>query len=143
MNRQCRRLPRGAGARLHAAGASLLACALLALLPGCGGGEASSYRPQQWSGLDVALESRPSPPRAGMNEFLVTVTDQHGRPGFDLVVSLRANDTEPWTQAIEDGQMGVYRRAVKIDPAKDRALQVQLQGRNATGVLSFPLTAQQ
>ncbi len=129
---------------LRGVSASLLACALFATLPGCGGGgEAPAFKPQQWRGMDVALESRPSPPRAGMNEFLVTITDQRGRPGFDLVVSLRTRETEPWTQAIEDGQMGVYRRAVKIDPATDKTLQVQLQGGNAKGVLSFPLTAQQ
>ncbi len=129
---------------LRGLGASLLACALFATLPGCGSGsQAPAVKPQQWRGMDVSLESRPNPPRAGMNEFLVTITDQHGRPGFDLVVSLRTRETEPWTQAIEDGQMGVYRRALKIDPATDKMLQVQLRGGNATGVLSFPLTAQQ
>jgi hypothetical protein len=122
--------------------AALVAGAALALVSACGGGPAWQFKSQQWRGMDVALESRPSPPRAGMNEFLVTVTDKRGRPGFDLIVSLRTGDDQPWVQAIEDGQMGVYRRAVKIEPGVDRAVQVQLHGRDATDVLQFPLPPQ-
>lgn len=115
----------------------LLAGVLMATLSGCGGEE--QYPSQKWHNMDVMLESRPNPPRAGMNEFLVTITDKHGRPGFDLIVSLRTGDHDPWTQAIQDGQMGVFRRAVRLDPATDKMLEVQIQNKDATDVLDFPL----
>lgn len=115
------------------AGACLLTCAMLS---GCGG--AKEYAPGKWHGMDVVVESRPNPPTKGMNEFLVTVTDKHGRPGFDMVVSLRANEHDPWTQAIQDGQMGVYRRAVKVDPAIDTVLQVQIEAKGKADVINFP-----
>lgn len=120
--------------------ARFLAGALLAAaLAACGGG-APTFRSQQWHGMDVSLESRPNPPRAGMNEFLVMITDTRGRPAYNLIVSLRTRASDPWVQAIEDGQMGVYRRAVSIDPGADAVLQVQLQSQGATDVLTFPLS---
>jgi hypothetical protein len=130
----------GIGKFARLAGAGLLASLLLASLSGCGGAE--EYMSQEWHGMAVTLESRPNPPREGMNEFLVTITDGHGRPGFNIIVSLRANDQQEWTQAIQDGQMGVFRRAVKLDPQTDKALQVRLESRQATDVLSFPLKPQ-
>lgn len=111
-----------------------------AILTACGGHAPAPS--QKWNGMEVALESRPNPPRAGMNEFLVTITDPRGRPDFSLIVSLRTNQNEPWVQAIQDGQMGVYRRAVRIVPATDKMLEIQLQSRDATDVLSFPLQLQ-
>lgn len=122
---------------MRVAGAGLLAGVFMAALAGCGGEE--QYQSRQWHQMNVTLESRPNPPRAGMNEFLVTITDKHGRPGFDLIVSLRTGDHDPWTQAIQDGQMGVYRRAVKLDPATDKMLEVQIQSKDAADVLDFPL----
>lgn len=131
MNDACRSPIRRSAGRL--AGACVLFCAMLS---GCGG--AIEYQPQQWHGMNVIVESRPNPPREGMNEFLVTITDKHGRPGFDMIVSLRANEHDPWTQAIQDGQMGVYRRAVKVDPATDKVLEVQLEANGKADVLDFP-----
>jgi hypothetical protein len=140
MNNAHRSAPGGARAAARWAGVALLAGALLGMLAACGGEE--EYKSKKWHGMDVTLESRPNPPREGMNEFLVTITDKHGRPGFDLIVSLRANAQEPWIQAIQDGQMGVYRRAVRLEPATDKVLEVQLQTRDATDVLEFPLKPQ-
>ncbi len=116
--------------------------AMLFLLPmaGCSEDHSADIPPQKWQGMDVRVESRPSPPRTGMNEFLVLITDQRGRPGYDLVVSLRTADLDPWTQAIQDGQVGVYRRAAKVAPGARSVLQVQIK-RNDTevDVLRFPL----
>lgn len=139
MNSARHSVPGQAGRRAaRLAGAGVLAV-LLGLLAACGGEE--GYTAQKWRGMDVMLESRPNPPRAGMNEFLVTITDKHGRPGFNLIVSLRTNDRQPWVQAIQDGQMGVYRRAVNIGPA-DTAMEIQLQTGDTTDVLAFPLKPQ-
>ncbi len=117
----------------------MLAGLAFGLLTACGADTAQNQPPQRWQNLDVQIESRPNPPRAGMNEFLVMVNDSRGRPAHDLVVSLRSGDADPWKQAIQDGQVGVYRTAVKIEPGANPVLQVQLQGKDAEGVLRFPL----
>ncbi len=123
-------------------GARFAAALLLSTLAACGGEPAQDAPPQRWQDLEVRIESRPSPPRAGMNEFLVMATNSRGRPAYNLVVSLRTSDASPWTQAIEDGQMGVYRRAVKLEPGVGAVLQVQIKSRDAEGVLYFPLKQQ-
>jgi hypothetical protein len=115
---------------------------LLALLAACGGERAADTPPQQWQNLEVKVESRPSPPRMGMNEVLVMVTDGRGRPGYDVMVSLRTSDQDPWKQAIEDGQVGVYRRAVEFAPGARSVLQVQLKRNDKEGVLLFPVAVQ-
>lgn len=115
---------------------------LAMLLAACGEDRAADAPPQKWRDLEVRIESRPSPPRAGMTEFLVMVTDGHGRPTYNLVVSLRTSDRDSWKQAIEDGQMGVYRRAVEVAPGDKSVLQVQLRRNDVGDVLYFPLKLQ-
>ncbi len=115
---------------------------LLGLLAACGGNTAQDLPPQHWHDLEVSVESRPSPPRPGANEFLVMVTNSRGRPAYNLVVSLRTQDSEAWKQAIEDGQVGVYRTAVKIEPGAAAVLQVQVRAQDGEGVLKFPLQVQ-
>lgn len=110
------------------------------VLAACSGGnEALEVPAQSWQGLEVRVESRPTPPRAGANEFLVIISEKRGRPAHDLVVSLRTSDRDDWKQAIQDGQVGVYRRAIEAEPGQRAILQVQLKGRGAEGVLRFPL----
>lgn len=118
--------------------------AMFLALAGCGGNEQAAAIPgQKWLDQDVQIESRPAPPRPGMNEILVMVTGAHGRPTYDLVVSLRTDDHDEWKQAIEDGQIGVYRRAVEVEPGARSVLQVQIRQRLApeagASVLRFPL----
>jgi len=112
------------------------------LLAACSEDKAAGVSSQKWRDMEVSIESRPSPPRAGMDEFLVMVTDVRGRPAYNLVVSLRTNDQEPWKQGIEDGQMGVYRRAVKVESGDKPVLQVQIRRNETTDILYFPLTLQ-
>ncbi len=131
-----RRISEPLGLRVACARAA--AGLLLAALTACGG-EQAALAPQKWQGLEVSVESRPNPPRAGMNEFLVMVTDARGRPAYNLVVSLRTSPQDQWKQAIEDGQVGVYRRAVKLEPADHEVLQVQIRQKEAEGILEFPL----
>ncbi len=116
---------------------------LLAGLTACSEDRAADMPPQTWREMEVRVESRPNPPHPGMNEFLVMVTDPRGRPAHDLIVSLRASEQDSWTQAIQDGQVGVYRRAVRVAPGAGAVLQVQIR-RNGAGedVLYFPLQMQ-
>lgn len=111
----------------------------VAILAACEAGSSGAIPAQEWQGMEVRVESRPNPPRVGMNEFLVMVTDRRGRPGYDWVISLRASDQDEWKQAIEDGQVGVYRRAVKVEEGVAPTLQVQLRRGTVSEVLYFDL----
>lgn len=123
-------------------GARIASLALIGALAACDADHAADLPPQKWRDMDVRVESRPNPPRAGMNEFLVMVTDKRGRPAYDLIVSLRAGDQDGWTQAIEDGQVGVYRRAVRVGAGARSVLQVQIRRNGAEDTLYFPLQVQ-
>ena len=112
---------------------------LFPMLVACGEERTSDIPLQKWRDLEVHVESRTGPPSSDMNEFLVTVTDEHGRPGYDLIVSLRTSDQDAWTQAIEDGQVGVYRRAVKVEQGTRPVLQVQIKRNDTQNTLYFPL----
>lgn len=110
----------------------------LALLVACSGDQFADTQPQKWQGAEVRVESRPSPPRPGVNEFLVIVTGERG-PVHDIMVSVRTDDQDQWIQAIQDGEVGVYRRAAKVAPGTRSVLQVQIKRNGAEGVLRFPL----
>jgi hypothetical protein len=112
---------------------------LVAQLTACGGGQqVADTQPQMWQGAEVRVESRPSPPRPGVNEFLVIVTGKRG-PIHDLMVSIRTDDQDQWVQAIQDGEVGVYRRAAKVAVGSRSVLQVQIKHEDTEGVLRFPL----
>lgn len=113
---------------------------LLLLLAACSGGDGSApdAQPQMWQGAEVRVESRPSPPREGVNEFLVIVTGKRG-PVHDIMVSVRTDTDDPWVQAIQDGEVGVYRRAARVGTGDRSVLQVQIKRNGAEEVLLFPL----
>lgn len=116
---------------------ALLAIALVA----CGEQSPQAAIPaQHWKDMDVRIETHPSPPIAGMTEIVVIATGPHGRPAGDLIVSLRANDSRPWVQTIQDGKIGVYRRAVDMGDAGTMKLQVLLQQGQQEKIIYFPLT---
>ncbi len=125
--------------RLQKTSAKYVAVCLLGALSACSGDQAVDIPTQKWQGVEVRVEVRPSPPRAGMSEFLVMTTGERGRPVYDLIVSLRTDDQDVWTQAIQDGQVGVYRRAVEVGPGTRSVLQVQIKRNGEEGVLRFPL----
>jgi hypothetical protein len=125
--------------RLQDAGAKYVALLLLAAISACGGEQAADAPPQKWQDMEVRVESRPSPPSAGMNEFLIIVTGERGQPDSDLVVSLRTSDQDPWKQAMQDGLVGVYRRAVEVGQGTRSVLQVQIKRNGAESELRFPL----
>jgi hypothetical protein len=112
----------------------------VALLAACADSDNMDTPAQKWQGLDVRVETRPSPPAVGMNEFLVIATGDRGRPAYDLIVSLRSSDADPWKQAIQDGQVGVYRRAAELDAVARNSLQVQIRRGATESVLRFPFT---
>jgi hypothetical protein len=115
---------------------SLLAMGLAA----CSEGAATpSIPPQHWKKFVVRIETHPNPPLAGISEIVVIITGPHGRPAGDLIVSLRGSESAPWIQAIEDGYIGVYRRAVDVGENRAGAVQVRLQQGVEQKVLLFPI----
>ena len=100
----------------------------------------SSMPSQRWKTADVRVETHPNPPLAGMSEIVVIVTGPHGMPVGDLTISLRAADSMPWVQTIEDGNIGVYRRAIDLGDKQAATLQVKLRQGTEETVLLFPMT---
>lgn len=117
-----------------------LSCVALCafLVGGCESEDVPTSPPQTWNGYTIVIESRPPQVTAGMNEFLV-IANLEKKPAHDLVVSLRIGEEGRWTQAIQDGHVGVYRRAIGVrDPSKD-VLSVHLRRGSEETVMNFPL----
>ena len=53
-------------------------------------------------------------------------------------MALRSSAQDPWTQAIQDGRVAVYRRALLIDK-NHSTLQVEIQRGEERGYLEFAL----
>lgn len=118
----------------------LLSMLILGLAACSDGAAASSIPAQHWKEWDVSIQTHPSPPLAGMCEIVVIITGPHGKPGGHMIVSLRGMDSEPWMQAIEDGYIGVYRRAVDVGENKTGVVQVRIQQGSEQKTLLFPVT---
>lgn len=94
---------------------------------------------QMWGDTEVSVETRPVLPTVGMNEFLVIATRKPRKPAFDLMVSIRMSESDPWRQAIQDGHVGVYRRALKVADPATQAVLVRLERGEERVELRFPL----
>lgn len=79
------------------------------------------------------------PVTQGMNEFWLIISENERRPAHDLIVSIRAGESGPWRQMIQDGHTGVYRRAVAVQDPESQALEVQIKRGAEVGRLHFPL----
>ena len=121
-----------------------LAMLFAGLLSACSNEQSVILGPQQWQDLNFRVETRPSPLRVGMNEFIVIASRGEYKPGVGLVVMLRADENGKWRQAIQDGFTGVYRRAVKVDDPATQSLSVHVRRaksdeKDDETVLLFPL----
>jgi hypothetical protein len=120
----------------------LLALAGLWLVA-CSDEQAVRLGPQQWQDLQFVVETRPSPIRVGMNEFIVIASREVYKPGVGLVVDIRIGEQTEWRQAIQDGFTGVYRRAIRVnDPQNDVLLVHVRKGDEGETILRFPLNQQ-
>lgn len=96
--------------------------------------------PQHWQEMTVRVESRPETPRVGMNEFLVMVDRPHHGFSTDLIVQVRTESSGGWKQAMPDGALGVYRRALRVGDLAHEHLFVRiLRSDGARGELRFAL----
>lgn len=122
---------------------------LLLGLSGCGSEQPLRLGPQKWNELEFIVEARPTPIRAGMTEFIVIASREKVKPGVGVIVSLRVDEKAEWTQAIQDGYTGVYRRAVRVNNPLTDVLAVHVRnakqeddGEKET-ILRFPLNQSQ
>jgi hypothetical protein len=101
--------------------------------------QTSNILERHWQNIDVQIETRPSPPVDGVNEVWVLLTDSKGNPAWDDLVFIRSSDKDPWKQAIQDGRVGVYRRAILLDAQQHTDLQVQIKHNGQQGLLTFSM----
>ncbi|MDQ6950347.1 MAG: hypothetical protein Q9M26_01625 [Mariprofundales bacterium] len=112
------------------------------LLNGCDEKPAWIAPTQKWQDFSLHVETRPTTLLPGMNEFLVMASrQQHGFVN-DLVVHIRTTSSR-WRQAIPDGALGVYRRALPVRDLKHGQLFVRLDKDGTLGELVFPLAPAQ
>jgi hypothetical protein len=115
-------------------------CICVSSLGACSdGNEVNTIAIQHWKDADIRVETHPNPPLTGMSEIVIIITGPRGRPIPDLIVSIRGKETVPWVQAIQDGMIGVYRRAIDIGEGDVVQLQVRLHHGTEEKVLIFPL----
>lgn len=113
--------------------------ALCLLFTACSG-EAPSWTPppQQWNDLSIAIETRPTVLRPGMNEFLIIANRQQRGFSSDLMVDVRTENST-WKQAMPDGALGVFRRALPVRDVQRDHLYVRLVRRGETREMMFDL----
>ncbi len=110
------------------------------MLTACGGGEPSfQLGTQSWNDVHLTIEARQSPADPAIFEFLMVGSNAQQRPANNLTVSIRIREQDRWKQAIQDGLVGVYRRAYKVNDPRVDALQVQIRRGDEEGVLQFAL----
>lgn len=96
---------------------------------------------KHYGNYTVAIETRPSPIEAGVDEVVVVITGTKHRPLWDALVRLRAVPNANWVQAIEDGHTGVYRRAVDFGvPTPTGPLHVEIEENGKATEIDFPLS---
>jgi len=111
---------------------------LLAIL-GCSSEDHSWQAPAQaWQDMMIRVETRPTVLRQGMNEFLVIADRQQRGFTSDLMVDVRTEHSD-WKQAMPDGALGVYRRALPVRDVQHDHLYVRLQRKGEHGELIFSL----
>jgi len=111
--------------------------ALALILSGCGSVTQDSPA-QSWRDLRIHVESRTYGAVPGMRELLVFVNRGAELPAWDCRIDLRTSDADSWKQAIEDGRVGVYRRAAQVDQDHS-VLQVWIRAEGSETVLRIPL----
>jgi len=109
------------------------------LLSSCSADEqAWSPAPQSWQDMSIRVETQPSPVRQGMNEFILIANRQQRGFVNDLLVHVRTEDSG-WRQAIPDGALGVFRKALPVRDVQDDHLYVRLTRRGQQGEMTFAL----
>ncbi|MFQ5344672.1 MAG: hypothetical protein ACE5DZ_01780 [Mariprofundus sp.] len=98
--------------------------------------------PQSWQDITIRMETRPMPIRKGMNEFILIAN--HQQRGFvnDLLVEVHTEHSS-WKQAMPDGALGVFRRALPVENVLHDHLYVRLTRRGQHYEMIFPFAPAQ
>lgn len=115
-----------------------LCAIMLCFLSACSAPEVWAPEPQQWGEFNISLETRPEVMRQGMNEFLLIVNRKGQRHIPDLLIKIRT-PSSGWKQAMPDGALGIYRRALLVNDMKHDQLYVRLSYHGKEGALTFDL----
>ncbi|MBL1292935.1 MAG: hypothetical protein COB61_003590 [Thiotrichales bacterium] len=117
----------------------LIAILLLSLsMVACSKGDRARVPAQLWNDIIFKIETHPYPVKVGFNEIWLKSTKKKGTPASSLIVWLRSNESAEWVQSVQDGHIGVFRRAVKIEEG-DEYLYVKLKRGTEETVLHFEL----
>ena len=82
---------------------------------------------QEWGDYSFRLESRPPHVKPGMNEFLLVSNFKKRYRAYDLIVYFRMGPQGKWSQAIQDGHTGVYRKALLVRDVNTDVLYVHVK----------------
>jgi len=98
--------------------------------------------PQTWQDITMRFETQPAPIRKGMNEFILIAN--HQQRGFvnDLLVEVHTEHSG-WKQAMPDGALGVFRRALPVGDVQHDHLYVRLTRGDQHGEMTFALAPKQ
>jgi hypothetical protein len=110
---------------------------------GCNSSVAYILPPQIWNDTEFLVEIGSGGPRKGMNEFLVIVTQTDRVPGYTYIITIKTKASKKWSQMIQDGHSGVYRRAIAVMDPENDVLVVQLEHTkevNLKTTLFYPLS---
>jgi len=111
----------------------------LLLLSSCSADEGAwSPAAQSWQDMSIRVETQPTPVRQGMNEFILIANRQQRGFVNDLLVEVRTEDSG-WRQAIPDGALGVFRKALPVRDVQGDHLYVRLTRRGQQGKMTFAL----
>ncbi len=92
--------------------------------------------PQSWQDITIRMETQPTPIQQGMNEFILIAN--HQQRGFvnDLLVEVHTEHSG-WKQAMPDGALGVFRRALPVKDVLHDHLYVRLTRRGQHSEIVF------
>jgi len=114
---------------------SVLLCLLLSA---CSSSSTWTAPEQTWENFSIHFETRPEVLRQGMNEFLIFVNREGKKHIPDLLVKIQI-DHDGMQQAMPDGALGIYRRALYVHDEKEDRLHVHLAFHGQEGDLFFAL----
>jgi hypothetical protein len=97
---------------------------------------------QVWDDIAIRIETRPTVVVPGMNEFLVIANRQQRGFSADLVVDVRTENSN-WKQAMPDGALGIFRRALPVRDVHTDHLYVRLHRKGEQREMVFALAPEQ
>lgn len=97
---------------------------------------------QAWDDVAIRIETRPTVVSPGMNEFLVIANRQQRGFSADLVVDVRTENSD-WKQAMPDGALGIFRRALPVRDVHRDHLYVRLHRKGEQREMIFALSPEQ